>query len=617
MSTLRLSVVLLALLVLLGLVGCSSTSGYRTATNAPKMRTVATIGDKPLPMVTGEPGESLTATAEPPVERRSRVDSDGRISGRVVDEQGEPVEGARVRLAVSSAPGGRVVRATTDSSGGFTLRGLRPGTSYTVIAEWEDSEGLVTGRSTVQAPDSDVRVALNSADTEPRAAAGTTRVNPVSRRAAPEEEVADLVPSPVNDEDLPPAPEAEVVAPASRRRPQADPGVADSFATARRGWRPLERSQPAFVEPENRSNSGVRPQPDPEPALAPSPTQGADLPIAAPVPGDDGPNPLPPALEPGEVSLPSPARQNDAVVDVHVAPVQQTTPLTRADEPAPLPELPPGALVASSPPPAPLTDLPPPRELTPAVTPGPVASHDAGALLPPPVESAGPTPTMPAPAPFPEPLQAQFEAGSRSETEPTDVPSRPRPKWRDLAASRVAPPPLEQTVRASPKEPETYCRFDSKRRRIEDFRLLDLQGRLVRFQDFDTDLILLDFWGSWCQPCLRSVPHLVDIQKRLGGKQIQVIGIACEREETPAAERAAGVAKVVKKLGINYPVLVTSMDGSCPLQKALHVQAYPTLILVDRQGRLLWQDQGATRLTMARLDRMISVATKPDARRRY
>src|ERR1700677_3447986 len=78
MSTLRLSVVLLALLVLLGLVGCSSTSVYRASASAPKMRTGATIGDKPLPMVTGEPGEPLTATAEPPAERPSRVDADGR-----------------------------------------------------------------------------------------------------------------------------------------------------------------------------------------------------------------------------------------------------------------------------------------------------------------------------------------------------------------------------------------------------------------------------------------------------------------------------------------------------------------------------------------------------------
>jgi thiol-disulfide isomerase/thioredoxin len=616
MSTLRLSVVLLILLVLLGLVGCSSTSVYRAAANAPKMRTVATIGDRPLPIVSGEPGETLTATAEPPVERRSRVDSDGRISGRVVDERGEPVEGARVRLAVSSAPGGRVVRATTDRAGGFTLRGLRPGTSYTVIAEWEDSEGLVTGRSTVQAPDADVRVALGSAEAETRAAATSTRVDPVSRRTAPEEDVADLVSSPINVEDLPPAPEAEVIAPAGRLKPQVNSDEGDSFTPQRsRGWRPLERSQPAFAGPSAGANTSALPRPDSEPALTPNPSRGADLPVEAPMPGDDGPNPLPPALEPGEVSVPGSSRRNDSVVDALVAPVQQTTVLAQADEPAPLPELPPGALVESAPRLSPLTDLPPPEEHTSApasAMPVPVASHDAPTLLPPPVESVGSTPAL-----FPAPLQAQSEAGSTPDMASPDASSRPRPKWRDLAASQVDPPPLENAVRGSPKEPATYCRFDSKHRRIEDFRLPDLQGRLVRFQDFDTDLILLDFWGSWCQPCLRSVPHLIDLQKRLGGKQLQVIGIACEREETPAVERAAGVANAAKKLGINYPVLMTSTDGSCPLQKALHVQAYPTLILVDRQGHVLWQDQGATRLTMARLDRMISIATKPDGRRRY
>src|SRR5438094_810532 len=112
MSTLRLSVVLLILLVTLGLVGCSSTSAYRTTANAPKMRTVATIGERPLPIVTGEPGGVVTAEAGPPPERVSRVGSEGRVSGRVVNEQGEPVANARVRLAVDPAPGGRVIRAT-------------------------------------------------------------------------------------------------------------------------------------------------------------------------------------------------------------------------------------------------------------------------------------------------------------------------------------------------------------------------------------------------------------------------------------------------------------------------------------------------------------------------
>jgi thiol-disulfide isomerase/thioredoxin len=226
-----------------------------------------------------------------------------------------------------------------------------------------------------------------------------------------------------------------------------------------------------------------------------------------------------------------------------------------------------------------------------------------------------------------------------SETAPStpDPQSRPRIRWRDLtataatepippegsreteiAAAGTSDPNTARVARGSPREPETFCRFDPKLRRIEDFRLPDLKGRPVRFQDFDSDLILLDFWGTWCHPCIRSVPHLVDLQKRMGGKQLQVIGIACEREETPAAQRVAGVARTSTKLGINYPVLVSSLDGTCPLQNALHVQAFPTLILLDRQGRILWQDQGATHLTMARLDRMLSLASKPaDGRARY
>jgi hypothetical protein len=48
----------------------------------------------------------------------------------------------------------------------------------------------------------------------------------------------------------------------------------------------------------------------------------------------------------------------------------------------------------------------------------------------------------------------------------------------------------------------------------------------------------------------------------------------------------------------------------------LHIQAFPTLILVDRQGRILWRDQGATPATLARLDQFIAAAAKPDVVRR-
>src|SRR5262249_53936052 len=126
------------------------------------------------------------------------------------------------------------------------------------------------------------------------------------------------------------------------------------------------------------------------------------------------------------------------------------------------------------------------------------------------------------------------------------------------------------------------CDYDDRHRRLIDFRLPDLAGRPVRFQDLDAQLVLLDFWGTWCQPCLRSAPHLVELQKQLGGKRLTVVGIACEPD---SPERSAKrVAEAVGRLNINYPVLLSRNDGSCPIQEALHIQAFPTMVLLDRRG---------------------------------
>jgi thiol-disulfide isomerase/thioredoxin len=178
------------------------------------------------------------------------------------------------------------------------------------------------------------------------------------------------------------------------------------------------------------------------------------------------------------------------------------------------------------------------------------------------------------------------------------------------AIADEAPKAAAKTVASSPPVlaalatgTKVTCDFNPDERRLVDFRLPDVQGRMVSFHDYDADLILLDFWGTWCAPCRKSVAHLIEIEQTLGGKKVQVVGIACER--TPAKDRAANVARSIKDLKINYPVLISSMDGSCPVQDAFQIQFYPTLVLVDRQGRILWREQGATDVTLARMDRFI------------
>ena len=106
------SLILCLLCLSCTLAGCSQTAGFR-AKQPSNVKTVASLGDKPLPIVSGEPGASLRADTEEldlPSPRGSR------ISGRVYDERGRPVPDAKVRLAVGGAAGGRVVRATTDRS---------------------------------------------------------------------------------------------------------------------------------------------------------------------------------------------------------------------------------------------------------------------------------------------------------------------------------------------------------------------------------------------------------------------------------------------------------------------------------------------------------------------
>ncbi len=127
---------------------------------------------------------------------------------------------------------------------------------------------------------------------------------------------------------------------------------------------------------------------------------------------------------------------------------------------------------------------------------------------------------------------------------------------------------------------------------------------MVSLKDFDADVIILDFWGSWCRECVKSIEHHRNLQEEFGGRKVQVIGIACEKPEDFAGRRKAAEA-AAQKLGINYPVLVTGMQGSCPVQRALRVQFYPTMVVLDREGNILQLEQGATDVTLGRIDRTV------------
>src|SRR5208337_1651350 len=189
----------------------------------------------------------------------------------------------------------------TDRSGAFTLRGLRPGSSYTVIAEYEGENGLMTGRVEAEAPDTDVRIGLQR-----RAADGDdvrTTIRPARPNVAPisnvedsdEAENAGPLSARTGRDDLePPALEAESLRgndSGSRPAPRisASAGSSGKSSGWTQGHRSVDRSA-AGQGGTSGSGSGS------------GWAEGSSRASRAPRDddGDDEVNPLPPALEPGK-----------------------------------------------------------------------------------------------------------------------------------------------------------------------------------------------------------------------------------------------------------------------------------------------------------------------------
>src|SRR3546814_1571588 len=96
---------------------------------------------------------------------------------------------------------------------------------------------------------------------------------------------------------------------------------------------------------------------------------------------------------------------------------------------------------------------------------------------------------------------------------------------------------------------------------------------------FRGKVILVNFWATWCAPCVEEMPSLDDLQADLGGEDFSVVAISVDR----------GGARVAKpfldKLGLDR--LDLYLDPVMSLARSKGVQGLPTIFLIDRDGRIL------------------------------
>jgi thiol-disulfide isomerase/thioredoxin len=139
--------------------------------------------------------------------------------------------------------------------------------------------------------------------------------------------------------------------------------------------------------------------------------------------------------------------------------------------------------------------------------------------------------------------------------------------------------------------------------RVPNFLLTDMTGSDWEFRYASGRLVLLDFWSTTCGPCKRAIPSMKRLQANYGGSGLEVVAVACE-QDGPFNQRARPVEEISRAKEVNYKVYLERDRHVGEVQNLFNIQFVPTLILLDRQGNILWRG-GGTDTDFARAEDII------------
>lgn len=120
---------------------------------------------------------------------------------------------------------------------------------------------------------------------------------------------------------------------------------------------------------------------------------------------------------------------------------------------------------------------------------------------------------------------------------------------------------------------------------LPDFTLPDVSGQPHAISEWQGKLRVINFWATWCGPCLKEIPEFIELQNRYADKGLQFIGIAVDSPEA--------VATYLNSININYPILVGDMPAiSIAHELGNHIDAVPFTVIVNQQGQIIHQHAG-------------------------
>jgi len=105
------------------------------------------------------------------------------------------------------------------------------------------------------------------------------------------------------------------------------------------------------------------------------------------------------------------------------------------------------------------------------------------------------------------------------------------------------------------------------------FKVTTTSGQPVTLANYQGRVLLIDFFASWCHPCEKAIPHLLDINRKYGRQGLNVLGLSLDEEKEDLID-------FVTPKKLNYPVALADEE----VKTKYGLRSIPTLILIDKKG---------------------------------
>lgn len=119
---------------------------------------------------------------------------------------------------------------------------------------------------------------------------------------------------------------------------------------------------------------------------------------------------------------------------------------------------------------------------------------------------------------------------------------------------------------------------DYDRQPAVDFTLPDLDGRMVSLSDYEGQVVIVNFWATWCVPCREEIPDFIELQSEYGADGFTILGISIDTIDV------AEVKEFAVEYKINYPVLYAGKQAKQLTRDYGNFRGIPASFLVNHEG---------------------------------